>query len=291
MPGQAESVASSSPLFGASVYPMLWERPLYEAIRAVGTAGFGGVEILATSPHLSPTHSTVRARRKVRSALLSEGLRLFAVNAPTLDLNLAAVEPLLRQVSVAYYSAVIDLAADLEAECVVLSPGRIHPLQAPPLEMVRGLSADSLGILARRAEEQGVLISLENLPYGLFERVDDLRWLLNQVPSRSLRLTFDVANAFGIEPPELGLQSAADRLSLIQVSDTTRARWMHAEIGTGEVDFGACWADLVSAGVPVVIEVTQPAGIEPVVRSRQFLLDLDRRNDAPDPGKDSSCVR
>lgn len=259
-------------MLGASLYGLLWTHPVDQAIAEVAGAGFAGVELMAAAPHASPYELDTAARAALRATISAAGLSLHSVNAPTLDFNLAATERPLRDDAVRHYEAIIRLAADVRAPRVVVSPGRVHPLQRPPMARVREWAVCSLSRLVPLAQELGVDLALENLPFGLFERVEELHDVCVELGSPRVGITFDIANALGHDDPVLALDRFADSIQLIQVSDSRHDRWMHGEIGTGEIDFDRLWPRVrAHPEIPVVLEVTQPPGIDALARSRAAL--------------------
>nr|MDT0662253.1 sugar phosphate isomerase/epimerase family protein [Micromonospora sp. DSM 115978] len=257
--------------YGASLYGLLWTHEVHDGIAALAESGFGGVEVMAATPHASPSELAPNRRTALRSAIERSGLELLSVNAPTLDFNLASPERPLRDAAVAHYEAILRLAADLAAPRVVVAPGRVHPLQRPPMDRVRSWAVESITRLVRLAEELDVSIALENLPFGLFERVAELHEVCAQVGSARLGITLDVANAHGHEDPVESLDRFGESILLVQVSDSSRARWTHGEVGSGEIDFARLWPAIRAHPVPVVLEVTEPPGIGPLARSRAAL--------------------
>lgn len=257
-------------MIGATTYPFLWALPLTGALEQIASAGFRSVEILVSPPHLSaraPQAEVERLRRRIDEL----GLQVTSVNSPTLDVNVASVEPALRSASVDHYRSLTDIGVALGAKVVVVSSGRVHPLQSPRLEDIRSIAAESIAAIAGHAAGAGATVGLENLPYKLFETSDGLAELIDEIGDESLSIAFDCANAHGIEEVVPALRRHGDRISLIQASDSTVARWAHDEIGLGEIDFASFWPEVAAHGAPLIVELTTPADIEAQVRSRDAL--------------------
>jgi sugar phosphate isomerase/epimerase len=79
-----------------------------------------------------------------------------------------------------------------------------------------------------------------------------------------VRAVFDVANSHMVEDPAEGLAAISPYLALVHLSDTTRARWQHAPVGRGDIDFPGFAAALDASGytgpsIMEIVDLEQPA--------------------------------
>jgi sugar phosphate isomerase/epimerase len=106
--------------------------------------------------------------------------------------------------------------------------------------------------IARRAEELGVTISLENV----YEQTPDMIVaLLDSLSSRSVGFCLDVGhqNAFSTTPLPEWLKVLGARLTEIHLHDNDGRGDDHQPIGRGSVAFSTLFAYLVEAGLRPVI--------------------------------------
>src|SRR6185295_19366779 len=240
---------------------------LSEALADLAAHGLTQVEITPMPPHLHSPALGAYDRRALRRRLDGLGLRCLSVNPGFVDINLISTNPEFRELSLRQIEAGIELAHDLEARFHVVVPGRQHALSPAPAEDARAVLLDGLERLMRTAAPAGVVLALENSPYGFLGKADDLVGISDDLVGNSnrsvgisdldapgrlsdapLQLCYDVANALAQEDPADGVRRIGPRLGLAHVSDTPRSPWKHTSPGRGEVDFAAFAAALLEMG-------------------------------------------
>jgi sugar phosphate isomerase/epimerase len=229
-------------------YTWLHHDPLEVAIEQLAAHGFSTFELTTASPHLFTRHFGHFERRQLARRCRSLGVQPISVNPGYVDLNVVSTNPEIQRTSVNQLLSEIELAHDLEASFVVLIPGRTHQLSPAPADSLETLLEDVLHELVAKAADLGVMLTLENSPYGFFGTSPQQLALVDRIDSPHLGMTYDVANALALEDPVEALTRIAHRLSLVHVSDTWRDRWAHTSIGRGEVDFAAFAEGLESIG-------------------------------------------
>ncbi|KHL19347.1 deoxyribonuclease-4/hexulose-6-phosphate isomerase [Mumia flava] len=237
-----------------STYTGLGRRELGDLLGDLAEAGCPDVEVLAAPPHLDLEHGDAPAR--LRSATRRAGVRVRSVVPSGVDVNLASPHAGMRAWSVAQFGAVVAIAAACDADVAVVHPGRRHPLRPAPAAQLAGWVVDGLEQVLALGDRHGVRIALENVPTGLFDTVGECRELAASFDGR-LGTCLDVANAFMVEDVVAAVRDGrAAPPDLVHLSDTTRARWLHDPIGSGEVDWVAVGAALGAIGYdgPVVLE-------------------------------------
>jgi sugar phosphate isomerase/epimerase len=235
------------PLAG-STFGYLQHRSLSEALDDLAAHGLDQVELTPMPPHLHPPGFGAYDRRALRRRLDRLGLRCLSVNPGFVDINVISTNPDFRELSLRQIEEGIGLAHDLEARFHVVVPGRRHALSPAPAADARAVLLDGLARVLRVAERAGVVLALENSPYGFLGKADDLVGISDEVGDPGLRLCYDVANALAQEDPAGGVRLIGPRLGLAHVSDTPRAPWRHTSPGRGEVDFAAFAAALAGVG-------------------------------------------
>lgn len=256
--------AETLPLAGCT-FGWLHQAPLTAALRALARHGVQAVELTTTPPHLFTSAFGHYERLELLRLLRRLGMSVVSVNPTFADLNLVSTNPEIRDLSERQLLAEIELAADLEATYVVIVPGRRHPLAPAPADAAEEVLCAGLARLAERAASAGVVLGLENSPYGYLGTSADLVRIISRLGSPHVRITYDVANALAQEDPADGVRTVAALLDLVHVSDTWRDRWAHTSVGRGEVDFAGFADALRTAGFtgPTVYELADGDDPEP----------------------------
>ena len=260
------------PLAGCT-FGWLHRAPLVDALRALSAHGVRQIELTTAPPHLFTRHLGRYERKELARLLQRSNLTVTSVNPSFADINLVSTNPEIREVSERQLTAEIELAADLGAGFVVVIPGRRHALAPAPDDAARAVLDEALGRLLDRATRLGVMIALENSPYGYLGSSADLLGIVKAWDSPNLRVAYDAANALGQEDPAEGVARLGHYLALAHVSDAWRTRWAHTSVGRGEVDFAGFAAALAANSAftgPTVYELVD--GEDPAPR---LAADLD----------------
>ncbi|MDA8359076.1 MAG: sugar phosphate isomerase/epimerase [Actinomycetota bacterium] len=262
---------------GAATYTFLYEGSLEQALRSLAEEGIGMIELTVAPPHVDGCTMPTEDCRRLRRVLRELGLHAVSLNPTYLDLNLVSLNTRFRQESTRQLEEALRLCHDLEIGMLVLFAGRRHPLAPAPRALVEPVLLEQLAHLCDVAEPLGVTIGLENGPTLVLDRGAEVADACRALGRRGLRAVIDVANAQMVEEPARALAAAAPYLALVHLSDTTRARWAHAPIGEGDVDFGAVAAVLESLGYrgPSIMEIVDLAcPLQAMVTSAALLARL-----------------
>jgi sugar phosphate isomerase/epimerase len=271
-PAQTGQARQPLPLAGCT-FGWLHRAPLVDALRALAAHGVRQIELTTAPPHLFTRHLGRYERKELARLLQRSNLTVTSVNPSFADINLVSTNPEIREVSERQLAAEIELAADLGAGFVVVIPGRRHALAPAPDDAARAVLDEALGRLLDRATRLGVMIALENSPYGYLGSSADLLGIVKAWDSPNLRVAYDAANALAQEDPAEGVARLGQYLALAHVSDAWRTRWAHTSVGRGEVDFAGFAAALAANSAftgPTVYELVD--GEDPAPR---LAADLD----------------
>lgn len=158
--------------------------------------------------------------------------------------NIAEFSPILRDATDAYLRAYIDLAKKTGAEWVVVHGG-YHFTACRDLR--KQASIERLKRAVGYAEEQGVLLTLENLNgepelaevHYLPDNLEDTIWYFDQIKSPNLKWAFTINHAH-YDP--IGIAGFVDGMDMsrceeIRVADNNGEYELHMQPGTGTVDF------------------------------------------------------
>jgi sugar phosphate isomerase/epimerase len=271
-PAETGQARRPLPLAGCT-FGWLHRAPLVDALRALSAHGVRQVELTTAPPHLFTRHLGRYERKDLARLLQRSNLTVTSVNPSFADINLISTNPEIREVSERQLAAEIELAADLGAGFVVVIPGRRHALAPAPDAAARAVLDEALGRLLDHATRLGVMIALENSPYGYLGSSADLLGIVKAWDSPNLRVAYDAANALAQEDPAEGVARLGHYLALAHVSDAWRTRWAHTSVGRGEVDFAGFAAALAANSAftgPTVYELVD--GEDPAPR---LAADLD----------------
>jgi len=215
---------------------MLLQRPLLEAVHFARRAGLNGFEVWADHPHAHPDETSSGSRKTLRRELAD--FARVSVHGPLGNASLASINPGIWRESLRQYLGAIELASDIGAAILVVHPG---DLRDPRFfaDFTR-LAGEALGRLARKAEELGVMLAVENCgPYhaGVDRSAADLRSLITMAGSPQVRACLDVGHAaVNRNMSELVALLGKDIVHL-HVHDNHGQRDEHLPVGRGTIDF------------------------------------------------------
>ncbi len=202
--------------------------------------GFRRFTVLVGPPHFWPSELTAAERRDIPKVLEGEGLEIAAFCWPSIDNNFASQAQDLRMQTIESVRRALDLAGAWGVKHLVLVPGKISPLLAPPFDMSLAVFVEGMRIVAPMAREAGVKLLVENVPMSAFPRIADLERALAAAAEYDVGILYDVANAtFVGDDPLKDLPRIVDRVAMLDASDTVLEKFQHTTVGTGVVDFPA----------------------------------------------------
>jgi L-ribulose-5-phosphate 3-epimerase len=240
--------------------------------------GCHNFELMVFPGHCWPAELDRAARQRIRMDASSRGWRIHTLNLPNLDINIAAADPQMRELSVDRIENTLRLAADIGASCVLIGPGKPNPLFSMPFERLQDHFFSALDRVLPLARELGITLAVENLPIAFLPRAADLMEALARYGDRTVEIVYDIANAYfhGEDPCE-GLKFAESRVRRIHVSDTTRQVYRHNPIGEGDVPWCGLAKVLHGIGGPVTtfLEIISVTPDEDIERSADRLVALD----------------
>ncbi len=223
----------------AANYGYLYRTTLEDSLRSIAEHGFGCFELTPAPPHLYTPGFGTFERRALKRLLDTLNLQCTSVNPSFTDLNLISCNTEFRELTFRQLVQNMQLAHDLEAPLVVFIPGRRNALIPTPDEDAIPVLEEQLAGLLLQAERLGVTVTLENSPYGFMQTAAEAFKIVSDIGHPLLKLTYDAANGYMNEDPAHGVTVVKDFIALAHISDTCKRRWMHTEVGRGEVDFAA----------------------------------------------------
>ena len=201
---------------------------LLEAIEMVKDAGFKGLELVATAfgspvgfpdivPNLGlwPREYTRRERAELKKRL--EGFKTLSVHAQGVGLNIAYLNPGLREESQKQYIESIELAVDLGIEVITFHCGSRAGNQRLPQETYAKYDIEFARRVIPLAEEHGLLLGYES---GPFER---LKKVVAEVNHPRFGINLDIGHAaMGGVSPEEWIKHFGEKIVEVHLNSVTR---------------------------------------------------------------------
>lgn len=240
-----------------ATFSYLYVCSLDDALRRLGNIGFREIELTVCLPHVWPRTMDQADRSAMRRLFDKHDLTPCLLNQRFNDVNIASINPGIREETIQEVKDDIDLAADLGAPLVIIVPGKPTPLFSPPEDEIWRLAREGVERCVEHGARRGVTCVLENVGYSLCPRGRDLRRMAEEVGSEYCKVHYDAANANLFESPAEAIREIGPWLGAIHLSDNDGKVWSHSPIGEGNMDFTAIFQALqdVSFQGPSILEI------------------------------------
>ena len=201
---------------------------LFEAIRMVKAAGFKGLELVAAAfgspvgfPYTVPNVGLwPREYSKAQRAELKErlkGFKTLTVHAPHVGLNIAYLNPGLREESQRQYIETIELAMDLGIKVITFHCGSRTGSLRVPQETYAKYEIEFACRALPLAEEHDLLLGYES---GPFER---LKKVIGEVDHPRFGINLDIGHAaMGGVTPEEWIKHFGEKIVEVHLNSVTR---------------------------------------------------------------------
>lgn len=220
---------------------------IVEAIEAIASIGYEGVELMFDAPHLWPKTTTESQLERVRDALQRTGLRISNINAFMMQAvgdprqpywHPSWIEPdaAYREIRIQHTIDSLRQAVRLGAAHISTEPG--GPLYGAPREPAEALFLNGLRRAAAVAEETGVALLIEPEPELLIETAPQFARFMQRVQSPAIALNFDVGHQFCVaEDPAVSFEALLPYVRHVHLEDIAASRRHHHLIpGDGAID-------------------------------------------------------
>lgn len=228
---------------------------LAEAIDAIASIGYRGVEIMADVPHAYPASFGPEQQKALKDQLRSRGLSVSNVNAFTLFAlgdtyhpTWIEDDPAVREARIKHTIGCIELASELGSKTISLQPG--GPLIGTSLtrEQAGKRFAEGLNRVLESARQHQVIVAIEPEP-GLYiqssrEYVEFKNTFFLHEPL--VKMNCDVGHLFCIgEDPADVIRRLSDHVVHLHLEDIAKNRvHQHLPPGKGVIDFRSIFAAL-----------------------------------------------
>ena len=263
--------------FGINTYSYTQSMSAAECVHMLADRGVGSVELMFYPGHLWITDGPV-VIRDLRSALEQTGVKLVSVNGPNVDLNIAAATAEMREYSISLNTEYLRVATELDAEGLILGPGKPNPLFPMQKELMEEHFFRALDTLLPISERCGVDLWIENMPFAFLPDADGMMASLDRYGAEDIGVCYDVANAhFIAEDVVAGFDRVRSRLRLVHLSDTGQSVYRHDAVGLGDVDFATALAKVNTLGLEYapMLEIISLDADRDIARSIRTLSSLD----------------
>ena len=221
----------------ANTYSWLWNDSLTNAVKAIGDSGyFNGIEFLVSPPHFYLSEYRPGMYRELKKIIADYGMEVLSVNIPSLDINIASPFPEMRAMTVDLYKRVSIAALELEAQILLMVPGKRHPLLPPDYKLICSYAKDSIQKVLDHTKYTDLTIGIETLPAQFIDTLEHLSDFVDDLGDDRVKIVYDAANVFIREDPASALKKIKDKLCLLHLSDTKTSKWEHNVLGTGDLD-------------------------------------------------------
>jgi L-ribulose-5-phosphate 3-epimerase len=269
--------------YGVNTYSFTQTTNAHDCLDRLADSGYRKFEIMLIPGHFWPSLDGKAERRAIETLLARRSLKILTLNQPNLDINLASIVPEMQQHSCAVIAQAIELAAEWNAEGVIINPGKANPVFPASAAALADSFRRSLDVLVPIARRSAVQLIVKNHPLSYLYRVTDLRTFFDQYGWDQIGLAYDFANGFfGREEAEavLGAQS---RVQFFYAADTRLDEFQHAQVGTGMVPYDKIVRMLHSAGLfrQTILEIVSSAPDSAIEESILHLDGLDWQASPP----------
>lgn len=270
---------------GYNTNGLAFHAPL-DAIQLLAELGYQGVGLTIDHGLLSPRDAEWRRQaEQLREALQHHRMRSVVETGARFLLDfrtkheptLVSADPAGRAARVAFLRHAIDVAAELQSDCMSCWSGILRDTASS--DEVFSRLIEGLREVLDYAESRGVVVAFEPEPGMFIDRMERFEQLLDRLRSPSLRLTLDIGHLQCEAELPLGdsIRRWAGWLANVHLEDMRTGKHEHLMFGEGEIDFGEVFAALRDAkyagGVYVELSRHSHEGPTAARRAREFLAE------------------
>jgi len=210
-------------------------------IDLVAAAGYDGIDIWGGRPHVYRNDCDEKRLRALRKRLTDNNLQV-ASHMPAFfryPHSLSNPNEIVRQDSIDYMRQCIDNAVVLDAEIVLIVPGR--SLEDQNLKDARGRLVDSISQVCTWAEQYYLRLGIEpanKMVTDLVVTSNDALEIIQELSYPNLGVVMDTGHIHLTgEAPEQAIKNLGDRLFQFHVNDNDGFNQQNLVPGEGSFDF------------------------------------------------------
>ena len=219
---------------------------LLDGLKLLAECGYQSAAINIDHGWLSPGDDNVKSNVQTVRSVLKQNKMNCVVEATSnylLDSDrrnfptLMEHDPGLVESRMRYLKYCVDIAAELDADCMSMRSG--HKPEGLTFEQAMRRLVEGIEELLLYAAERDVVVSIEPAPEMLVDTLGRFDRLLHLFDSRRLMLTLDVSHVFLSD--ELPLAAQLDRwsnkIANMHISDIVVGKHDHLPLGQGQIGF------------------------------------------------------
>jgi sugar phosphate isomerase/epimerase len=186
--------------------------------------------------------------------------------------TLMTADPQARARRIKFYRNAIDIAHELESDCVSIWSGTLRDSLVDDAAFERLI--DGLRQVCDYADSKGVAIGFEPEPGMFIDRMERFERLLERFDASPLKLTLDIGHlhCMGDIPIAESIRRWSGRLVNMHIEDMRRGVHEHLMFGEGEIDFRPVIAELKAVNYQglVQVELSRHSHIAPEAARQAF---------------------
>ncbi len=213
--------------------------PLHEFLTFASELKVEAVELRADKLELlSILEDSSRDRAKIKELLETYGFKRF-VHAPSIGVNLASLNPTLREASEKVVMESVRFAAEIEGDLLVVHVGRLskdYPQEF--LGKAVNNAINSLKKINSFSRDLGVTLTIENdHKAGDYVLAGHAGQILSLIENIKCKLTFDIGHANTFGKPEEAADLLKEHIVNIHLHDNDGRKDSHLPLGKGNINF------------------------------------------------------
>lgn len=258
-----------------------YRHPILGTLAPIAAGGFKSIEV-STSPHhfhFDRAEAVAHARKRIDEL----GLRVVSLHAPFgPEIDVTSTRPAVRRKTLERLDHAADALSALGGRFFVIHPGSEDSRWSWDRDGNLARAADALRHVHESCRSRGILLTVETpLPHLLGGALDDLSWILSQLPSEGTGVCLDTSHTSLGGLLYQAIERFGPRLVHIQASDNRGVYDDHLPPGAGKIDWRAFLAALkgIDYQGALLLEITGDGDVGPNVRASaeaaRWLRELD----------------
>lgn len=211
-------------------------------------------------------HEMRNIKDEIKNAVDSYDMR-FSVHAPFSDLNLASLNPKIRQSTLDQIREAIHISSELGIDVVTIHPGHKSPLGVYFEERFKKTNKESIKELDKMGKEFNVTLALENMPRMWISLCHDAHQMMELVNDTEIKFCFDIGHA-NISGTITDILKLKENFANVHIHDNLGDRDYHLVVGEGNIDVLGFLEQLKGYKGDYIIESTN---LEEGIRSKRIL--------------------
>ncbi len=245
---------------------------ILEILEKAKEFGYDGIEFVFDDNLLDPEKISKEERRNIVEKANSLGLDIPSVASGVFwKYNLGSSDESIRKIGRKYVKGGVDLAVDLGAKVILVVPAVADPKIL--YEKIYKISIEEFRNLSKYAEDNGVVIGLENVWNKFLYSPLEFRNYLDEIGSEYVSAYFDVGNMVVLGYHEHWIRLLKGKIAMVHVKDFdinvgNINGFRH--IGKGSIDWNNVIKLLREAGYDGFLNVECPPEFYPDLKKPKY---------------------